>query len=91
VKDVAGVVWVGKDDHVLRKAHVTGKMVVAKADRKTLLGLKSGTLDATINISELGDPQEISAPTRLGRYADLQLSLKALAEAAGIKADEAQR
>ena len=38
VKDVNGVVWVGKDDHVLRKARVTGKMVVAKRDRKTLLG-----------------------------------------------------
>ena len=63
VKDVDGVVWIGKDDHVLRKAHVTGKMVVAKADRKTLLGRTSGTLDATLNISEVGEPQEISAPT----------------------------
>ena len=91
VKDVSGVVWVGKDDHVLRKARVTGKMVVSKRDRKTLLGLRGGTLDATVNVSEVGDPQEISAPTRLGRYADLQLSLAALAEAAGVKADEAGR
>ena len=41
-----------------------------------------------MNISEVGDPQEISAPTQLGRYADLQLSLEALAEAAGVKAEK---
>ena len=91
VKDVNAVVWMGKDDHVLRKVHVTGKLVVAKENRKTLLGARSGTLDATVNISEVGDPHEISAPTQLDPYADLQLSLAALAEAAGIKADEDAR
>ena len=91
VKDVNAVVWMGKDDHVLRKVHVTGKLVVAKKHRKTLLGARSGTLDATVNISEVGDPHEVSAPTQLDPYADLQLSLAALAEAAGIKADEDAR
>ena len=81
VTDVKGEVWMGTDDHVLRKAHVTGAMVVAKRDRKLLLGATSGNLDATLNISEVGKPQTISAPTQLGRYADLQLALKALAEA----------
>ncbi len=88
VKDVNAVVWMGKDDHVLRKVHVTGKLVVAKKHRKTLLGTRSGTLDATVNISEVGDPHEIDAPTQLDPYANLQLSLAALAEAAGIKAGE---
>ena len=91
VKDVNAVVWIGKDDHVLRKVHVTGKLVVAKENRKTLLGARSGTLDATVNISEVGDPHEISAPTQLDPYADLQLSLAALAEAAGIKAGKDAR
>jgi hypothetical protein len=86
VKDVKGVVWVGKNDHVLRKAHITGKLVVAKENRKTLLGARSGSLDATLNISEVGEPHPVSAPTQLDPYANLQLSLKALAEAAGIKA-----
>ena len=86
VRDVKGVVWVGRDDHVLRKAHITGKLVVAKRNRKALLGTRGGSLDATINISQVGDPQKISAPTQLDPYANLQLSLKALAEAAGIKA-----
>jgi hypothetical protein len=91
VKDVKGVVWMGRDDHVLRKARVTGKLVVAKENRKALLGARSGSLDATVNISEVGDPHEISAPTQLDPYADLQLSLKALAEAAGIKAKKDAR
>jgi hypothetical protein len=91
VKDVQGVVWMGKDDHVLRKAHVTGKLVVAKENRKTLLGARSGSLDATVNISEVGDPHKISAPSQLDPYANLQLSLKALAEAAGIKAKKDAR
>lgn len=91
VKDVDAVVWVGKDDHVLRQVRVTGRLEVAKKHRKTLLGARSGTLDAKINISEVGDPQEISAPTQLDPYANLQLSLKALAEAAGVKVDEDER
>lgn len=91
VKDVKAVVWIGKHDHVLRKAHVTGKLVVAKENRKTLLGARSGSLDATLNVSEVGEPHKISAPTQLDPYADLQLSLKALAEAAGIKAKADRR
>jgi hypothetical protein len=82
VSDVHGTVWMGTDDHVLRQARVTGKVRVAKRDRKVLLGATSGTLQATINVSQVGDPQEISAPTQLDSYANLQLSLDALAEAA---------
>jgi hypothetical protein len=91
VRNVKAVVWVGRDDHVLRKAHVTGKLVVAKENRKTLLGTRSGTLDATVNISRVGESHEISAPTQLDPYADLQLSLAALAESAGIKAEKDAR
>jgi len=82
VRDVKGVVWMGKDDHVLRKAEVSGRMVVAKRDRKTLLGATSGKLAATVNVSEVGNPQSVSAPGRIDSYANLQLSLDALAEAA---------
>lgn len=88
VTDVNGVVWIGKDDHVLRKAHVTGEMVVAKEDQKTLLGATSGKLEATLNISQVGEPQKISAPKQIDRYADLRLSLDALAEAAGQDGSE---
>ena len=77
-----GEVWIGTSDHVLRKAHLAGKIVVAPRDRKLLLGATSATLDATINVSDVGDPQTISAPTQLNSYSSLQLSLSALAEAA---------
>ncbi len=77
-----GAVWIGKDDHVLRKAYLRGRGVVAPRDRDLLFGATGATLQATINISEVGEPQEISAPAALGRYADLRLSLAALAEAA---------
>jgi hypothetical protein len=82
VRSVKGEVWMGKDDDILRKAHVTGTVVVAKRDRKILLGARSGKLDATVSISEVGDPQTVSAPKQLDSYANLQLSLNALAEAA---------
>jgi hypothetical protein len=76
-----GAVWIGKSDHVLRKAHLLGKAVIAPHDRKLLFGATSATLDATIDISDVGAPETISAPTQLDSYGDLQLSLSALAEA----------
>lgn len=80
-KVAKGEVYIAKSDHVLRKAHLTGKLVVAKRDRKILGGMTGATLDAVINISDVGSPQSISAPTQLGSYSDLQLSLNALGEA----------
>ncbi|MGH2898535.1 MAG: hypothetical protein ACRDMZ_07660 [Solirubrobacteraceae bacterium] len=77
-----GEVWIGTDDHVLRRAHAVGRLEVAAKDRKTLLGMTSATLDATVNISEVGDDHAISAPKQLDSYSSLQLSLDALGEAA---------
>jgi hypothetical protein len=75
-----GEVWIGSSDHVLRKARAQGRVVVAKRDRKLLLGMTSATLDAVVTISEVGDPHAVSAPTQLGSYSALQLSLSALGE-----------
>jgi len=76
-----GEVWIGTDDHVLRKAHAEGKLVVAERDRKTLFGITSAKLDATINISEVGDPQKVGVPKQIDSYSSLQLTLDALGEA----------
>jgi len=76
-----GDVWLGKDDHVLRKARLQGRLRVAKKDRKVLSGMTSATLTAEVNVTEIGDGQNISAPKQLGSYADLQISLDALGEA----------
>ena len=89
-----GEVWIGTSDHVLRKAHLEGRAVVAPRDRELLFGATSATLDATVDISEVGTPQEISAPTQLDSYGSLQLTLSALAEAArrqARRAESAQR
>jgi hypothetical protein len=80
VQSARGEVYVGKDDHVLRKAHLEGKLAVAKKDRKTLGGMTSATLSAEVNIREVGRPQNIKGPGQLGKYADLQLALDALGE-----------
>jgi hypothetical protein len=80
VQSASGEVWVGKEDHVLRKAHLEGKLVVAKKDRKVLGGMTSATLTAEVFIREVGTPQNIKGPGQLGRYADLQLALDALGE-----------
>lgn len=85
-----GAVWIGNADHVLRRATLRGEAVVAPRDRKLVFGASSATLDATVNVSEVGDPQEISAPAQLGSYADLRLSLSALAEASRREARREQ-
>lgn len=80
VKSAKGDIYVGKEDHVVRKATLKGSLRVAKKDQKVLGGLKSATLAADINISRVGEPQDISAPKQLGSYANLQLALDALGE-----------
>lgn len=80
VRTAKGDVYLGKSDHVLRKANLEGRLVVAKKDRAILGGMTSATLSADINITEVGKPQKIAAPRQLGSYSDLQLSLDALGE-----------
>ena len=81
VKTAKGDVYLGKEDHVLRKAHLEGTLVVAKKDRPILGGMTSATLSADIMISEVAEGQDLKAPEQLGSYDDLQLSLDALGEA----------
>ncbi len=76
-----GEAWIGKDDHVLRKARAHGKLVVAERDRDLLYGLSKASIAAKLDVSEVGDPQTIVAPRSLGSYSSLQLALSALAEA----------
>ncbi len=75
-----GEVWIGTSDHVLRKATLKGAIKVAKRDRKVLGGVTGGTLDATINVTEVGTKHPIAAPKQRGSYSALQLSLDALGE-----------
>ena len=75
-----GEVWIGKEDHVLRKATLQGEIKVAKKDQAVLGGVTAGTLEATVNVTEVGTEHKISAPKQRGSYSALQLSLDALGE-----------
>ncbi len=75
-----GTVWIGSDDHVLRKARLVGRGVVAPSDRKLLYGATGATLEANVSITDVGVPQQISAPKQLDSYDSLQLALSALGE-----------
>ena len=82
-----GEAWIGKEDHVLRKARAIGKLVVAERDRDLLYGLRKGSITASLEVSEVGEAHAIAAPRSLGSYSDLVLALKALAEAVRNEAD----
>jgi hypothetical protein len=81
VTTATGDIYLGKDDHVVRKAHIEGKLRVAKKDRKVLGGMTSATLTGEVKVTEVGKPQNIRGPKQLGSYDELQLSLDALGEA----------
>lgn len=81
VKVARGEVWIGSEDKVLRKATLEGRIEVAERDRKLLGGVTGATLEAVVNVSEVGEPHAVSAPKQLGSYSALQLSLDALGEA----------
>jgi hypothetical protein len=83
-----GEVWIGKDDHVLRKAVAHGALAVAEGDRDTLYGLKKASIAAKLDVSEVGDEHTIAAPSSLGSYSALQRALSAVAEAARKKAGQ---
>jgi hypothetical protein len=76
-----GEAWIGKDDHVLRKARASGKLVVAERDRDLLYGLRKASIAANLDVSEVGDPHTIAVPRSLGSYSSLRLALTALADA----------
>jgi hypothetical protein len=80
VESATGQVWLGKEDHVLRKARLEGRLKVAKKDRKILGGMTSATLTAEVNVTDVARPQNIEPPERLGVYDDLQIALDALGE-----------
>ena len=80
VKAAKGEVWVGKSDHVLRKARMQGELAVAERDRALLGGVTGARSMRSSTSQRSAAPQKISAPTQLGSYSALQLSLSALAE-----------
>lgn len=81
VTSATGDVWIGKSDHVLRKAHLEMKLATSAADRRRLSAIKSLKLVADLNVSDVGRRRRISRPAQLGSYQDLQGALDVLGEA----------
>jgi hypothetical protein len=73
--------WIGVTDTVLRQAGFTMRFAVAKADRRKLSGITGGSVVAKLNVTEVGEPQTIQAPTDIGSFADFKLALDALGDA----------
>jgi hypothetical protein len=82
VKSAKADVYFGKGDHVLRKAHLVGNIVVGRKDRRLLGGMTSAKATADFNLSQIGESHasDIKVPADLGSDRDLQLTLDALAE-----------
>jgi hypothetical protein len=76
-------VYVGKADHVLRRlsAHISFK--IPKADQSQLSGLTDGTLSFSVEFSNVGQPQSITAPTSAKPLSDLTSKLGGLSGVIG--------
>ena len=82
-----GEAWIGKDDHVLRKARAHGKLVVAERIATCSTGSARRRSRRTSTCRRSASAHTIDAPRSLGSYSSLQLALSALAEAARKDAD----
>ena len=81
-----GASWIGVKDKVLRQAGFTMRFAIAPADRRKLGGISGGHVTGKLTVSEVGEPQNIQAPTDVGSFADFQLALDALGDAQEAKA-----
>jgi hypothetical protein len=81
VTSKVGDSWFGVSDGVRHKSAFTLKFSVPKADRAKLGGISGGIVKGGLTVTEVGRPQKVSAPTKLGSYADFQLALDALGDA----------
>jgi len=85
VTSKAGESWFGVADKLRRKSGFTMKVRVPRADQAALGGITGGTVMGRLTTSELGRPQQISAPTRIGSFEDFRLALDALGDAQEAK------
>ena len=76
-----GASWIATKDDVYRQSGFTLKFVIPKRDRARLGGLSSGTVVGLLKVTEVGEPQEISAPQDIRPFADFELALDALGDA----------
>jgi hypothetical protein len=73
--------WIATKDNVYRQSGFTLQFDIAKNERARLGGLSGGTVVGLLKVTEVGEPQRISAPTDLAPFADFELALDALGDA----------
>ena len=83
VKNPRFDVYVGKADNVIRRLSADLSFNVPSAQRAQLGGLKSGTLSFSIEFSDVGKPQTITAPTSAKPLSELTSQLGGLGSVLG--------
>jgi hypothetical protein len=76
-----GEQWIGVKDKVMRRSGFTMKFAVPKADRSKLGGVSSGTVVGELHVTDVGEPQRISAPATTGAFPDFQAGIDAVGDA----------
>ncbi len=80
VRSASGASWIGLSDKVLRKAALTIVFAVPAAARRELGGISGITVTAGVDITQVGTPQSVAAPEKLGQYHNLVLLFRGLAD-----------
>jgi hypothetical protein len=78
VKNPRFDVYAGKTDNVIRRLSADLQFNVPSAQQAQLGGLKSGTLSFSIEFSDVGKPQTITAPTNAKPLSELTSKLGGL-------------
>jgi hypothetical protein len=76
-----GESWIADGDKVLRQSGFTMRFAIRKGDRAKLGGITGGSAVARLMVTEVGKPQTITAPTKLGSFEDFKAAIDALGEA----------
>jgi hypothetical protein len=80
VRSASGTSWIGLSDKVLRRAMLKIVFAVPAAARRDLGGISGVTVTADVDISQVGRPQPVAAPQKLGSYHNLKLLFRALGD-----------
>jgi hypothetical protein len=75
VKDPSFDVYVGKEDHLIRRVSGRVEFEIPEASREGLGGLRGGTITFSVEMRDLNGDQEISAPARSRPLSKLTESL----------------
>jgi hypothetical protein len=75
--------WVGVKDGAIHRSGFTMKFTIPMADRAKVGGISSGTVVGELNVTEVGRPQQISAPASIGSFPDFLQGVDAVGDAQG--------